>query len=103
MRTALFPGTFDPITLGHIDVIERALPLFDKIVIGIGINSGKQPMFSIEQRIQWIQQIFIHENKIEVSTYSGLTLDFCKEIPANFILRGIRNVGNYEYEKTVQI
>lgn len=101
MRIALFPGTFDPITLGHTDIIRRALPLFDKIIIGIGINSGKQPMFSIEQRVNWIQEIFKQETQIEVRTYSGLTIDFCKQLKANFVLRGIRNIGDYEYEKTI--
>lgn len=101
MRIALFPGTFDPITLGHTDIIRRALPLFDKIIIGIGINSGKQPMFSIEQRVNWIQEIFKQEPQIEVQTYSGLTIDFCKQLKANFVLRGIRNIGDYEYEKTI--
>lgn len=101
MRIALFPGTFDPITLGHTDVINRALSLFDKIVIGIGINSSKQPMFSLTQRIEWIQAIYKHHPEIEVRTYDGLTINFCKELNANFILRGIRNVGDYEYEKSI--
>lgn len=101
MRIALFPGTFDPITLGHTDVINRALTLFDKIVIGIGINSSKQPMFSVTQRIEWIQSIYKNHPEIEVRTYEGLTINFCKELDANFILRGIRNVGDYEYEKSI--
>lgn len=101
MRTALFPGTFDPITLGHTDIIERVLPLFNKIVIGIGLNSSKQPMFSIEQRIAWIKAIYSNTPHIEVVTYEGLTVNFCKQIDANFILRGIRNVGDYEYEKSI--
>jgi pantetheine-phosphate adenylyltransferase len=101
MRIALFPGTFDPITLGHTDIIQRALTLFDKIVIGIGTNSNKQPMFSIEQRINWIKEIYKLEAKIEVQTYAGLTVDFCKEIKSQYILRGIRNVGDFEFEKSI--
>jgi pantetheine-phosphate adenylyltransferase len=100
-RICLFPGTFDPITKGHVDIIERAVPLFDKLVIGIGINSSKQPMFTIEQRSDWMREIFKNEPKIEVSGYEGLTIDFCKKINANYILRGIRYVSDFEYEKAI--
>ena len=100
-RICLLPGTFDPITNGHTDVIERALPLFDKIVVGIGINSSKQPMFSPEQRIDWIKDIFKNEPKVAVTSYSGLTIDFCKEIGAHFIMRGIRYISDFEYEKAI--
>lgn len=101
MRIALFPGTFDPITLGHVDIITRALPLFDKIVVGIGINTAKAPMFSAEQRLRWIQEIFIDEPKVEGAIFEGLTIHFCKKIDAKFILRGIRYVSDFEYEKTI--
>lgn len=101
MNIALFPGTFDPITLGHTDVINRALPLFDKVIIGIGLNTAKQPMFSVEQRIAWIQEIYKQDNRVEVTTYEGLTAHYCREREARFIVRGIRNVGDYEYEKTI--
>ncbi len=101
MRIALFPGTFDPITVGHTDVINRALPLFDKLIIGVGINSNKQPMFSMEQRIAWIRQIYAHEPKLEVHTYEGLTVTYCASVDAGFILRGIRNIGDFEYEKSI--
>ncbi len=97
----LFPGTFDPVTLGHVDIIKRALPLFDKIVVGIGINSSKIPMFSDEQRMKWFKEIFKDEPKIEVAVYEGLTVNFCREIGAEFILRGIRFVSDFEYEKTI--
>lgn len=100
-RICLFPGTFDPVTLGHVDIIERAVKLFDKLVIGVGINSSKQPMFSVEQRTTWIQEIFSHDDRIEVSSYSGLTVDYCREINAGFILRGIRYVSDFEYEKAI--
>lgn len=100
-RIALFPGTFDPITLGHTDIIDRALDLFDEIVIGIGTNSSKTPMFPIEQRMQWIRDIYAHTPKVKVLTYAGLTAKFCEEIGARFILRGIRGVVDFEYEKAI--
>jgi len=100
-RICLFPGTFDPITLGHVDIIERASSLFDKLVIGIGSNSSKQPMFSIEQRTGWIKSIFKNDPHIEVTSYDGLTVDFCRSIDAKYILRGIRYVSDFEYEKAI--
>lgn len=100
-RICLFPGTFDPVTLGHVDILNRALPLFDKIVIGIGINPTKAPMFSPEQRMQWFQEIYKDESRIEINIYEGLTVSFCKQIGAKFILRGIRFVSDFEYEKTI--
>ena len=100
-RIALFPGTFDPITLGHIDIINRALPLFDKLYIGIGRNANKQPMFSEEERMKWIKLIYADNEKVEVVVYEGLTVDCCKKIGANFILRGIRYVNDFEYEKAI--
>ncbi|MET0634434.1 MAG: pantetheine-phosphate adenylyltransferase [Chitinophagaceae bacterium] len=100
-RICLFPGTFDPVTLGHVDIIDRALPLFDKIVVGIGLNSAKAPMFSAEQRLQWIAEIYKDEVKVEGAIYEGLTINYCKSIKARFILRGIRYVSDFEYEKTI--
>lgn len=100
-RICLFPGTFDPITMGHVDVIKRAVSLFDKLVIGIGINSSKQPMFSVEQRVAWIQEIFKDEPRVEAQGYNGLTIDYCKNIGARYILRGIRYVSDFEYEKAI--
>lgn len=100
-RICLFPGTFDPVTLGHIDIINRALPLFDKIVVGIGINSSKNPMFTPEQRMEWFKEIFKDEPRVESVSYEGLTIQFCKQIHAHFILRGIRFVSDFEYEKTI--
>lgn len=100
-RICLFPGTFDPITKGHVDVIERAVSLFDKLVIGIGINSSKQPMFSVEQRIDWIKDIFKNDPRVEVAGYEGLTVKYCTEINAKFILRGIRYISDFEYEKAI--
>lgn len=101
MRICLFPGTFDPLTLGHVDIINRALPLFDKIVVGVGINTTKAPMFSPEQRLKWIREIYKDEERVEGAVYEGLTVDFCQKIGAHFILRGIRYVSDFEYEKTI--
>ncbi len=100
-RICLFPGTFDPITLGHVDIINRALGLFDKIVIGVGLNSSKSPMFSAEQRLQWIEEIYKDEPKVEGAIYEGLTVQYCRMIGAKYILRGIRYVSDFEYEKTI--
>jgi len=100
-RICLFPGTFDPVTFGHLDIIERALPLFDKLYIGIGMNSNKQPMFSPEQRVKWLEELFRNNDKIEALTYEGLTVDCCKRVGANYILRGIRYVNDFEYEKAI--
>jgi pantetheine-phosphate adenylyltransferase len=100
-RICLFPGTFDPLTLGHVDVITRAVSLFDKLVIGIGINSSKLPMFSVEQRVEWVQELFKHDPRIEAAGYEGLTIDYCKKIDAQYILRGIRYVSDFEYEKAI--
>lgn len=101
MRIALFPGTFDPVTFGHIDIIERSVPLFDKVYIGIGLNANKKPMFSAEQRQGWLQSLFQHEPKIESLVYEGLTVDCCKRIGAQYIIRGIRYVNDFEYEKAI--
>jgi pantetheine-phosphate adenylyltransferase len=101
MRRALFPGSFDPITKGHEDIIIRGLNLFDEIVIGVGINSEKKYMFSSEKRINFIKNLFIKSNKISVTSYEGLTINFCKNINANYILRGLRNPGDFEFEKAI--
>jgi pantetheine-phosphate adenylyltransferase len=101
MRKAIFPGSFDPITLGHEDIIKRALPLFDEIVIAIGINADKKYMFSLEDRKRFIKETFKNEPKISVITYEGLTIDLCQKINANFILRGLRNPADFEFEKAI--
>ncbi len=100
-RICLFPGTFDPVTLGHIDIINRAIPLFDKVVIGIGRNANKVPMFSEEQRLQWVKDIYADEPKVDALVYEGLTVKCCKQVGADFILRGIRYVNDFEYEKAI--
>ena len=101
MRICLFPGTFDPVTFGHLDIIGRSLPLFDKLYIGIGINSNKEPMFSAEQRVKWLNEIFAKEPKIGAVVYEGLTVECCKRVNAKYILRGIRYVNDFEYEKAI--
>jgi pantetheine-phosphate adenylyltransferase len=100
-RICLFPGTFDPLTLGHVDIINRALPLFDRIIVGIGLNAAKGPMFTPEQRLQWIQEIYKDEPRVQGAIYDGLTVEYCKKIGSKFILRGIRYVSDFEYEKTI--
>ena len=101
MKKAVFPGSFDPITLGHYDIIQRGLSLFDHLVVTIGENSEKGYRFSIEQRLAFLQKAFGDEPRIEITTYSGLTVDFCKSIDAQFILRGLRNPADFEFEKAI--
>jgi len=100
-RICLFPGTFDPVTLGHKDIIDRALPLFDKLVIGIGRNINKKPMFSERQRLKWLREMYAGNPKVEALAYDGLTVDCCNKVGAHFILRGIRYVNDFEYEKAI--
>jgi pantetheine-phosphate adenylyltransferase len=91
MKTALFPGSFDPLTLGHEDVVRRAAPLFDRLVVGIGVNSDKKYMFTLEQRMEWIRHAFADLPHVEVASYEGLTITFAKSIGANYMVRGLRN------------
>ena len=100
-KIAVFPGTFDPITLGHVDLVKRALPLFDKIIIAIGVNAKKRTLYSLEQRKLWIANVFRDEPKIEVDSFEGLTVDFCSNRHAGFLLRGLRNSSDFDYEKTI--
>ncbi len=101
MRIAVFPGSFDPITLGHYDIIERSLQLFDEVILAIGVNADKKYMFSLEERKQFIKEAFKGEPKIKVKTYQGLTVDFCIKEDAQFILRGLRNPADFEFEKAI--
>lgn len=101
MNKAVFPGSFDPITLGHVDIIERALPLFDTVILAIGVNTEKKYMFSLEERVRFLEETFAGEKKIQVMTYEGLTVDFCKKEGAHYILRGLRNAIDLEFEKTI--
>lgn len=101
MKIALFPGSFDPVTKAHVDILRRAIPLFDKVVIGIGLNSTKPAFLEIGRRKAMLQAVFAGEKKVEVSTYEGLTVEFCKKIGANYMIRGIRTVSDFEYEKAI--
>ena len=101
MRKAIFPGSFDPITLGHYDIIKRSIPLFDEIIVAIGINAEKKYMFTLDERKRFIEESFADEPSVKVVTYHGLTIDLCKELKANFILRGLRNPADFEFEKAI--
>ena len=101
MKRALFPGSFDPITLGNYDMINRGIKLFDEVVVAIGVNADKKYMFSLEDRKAFIEKSFENKPKVKVVTYEGLTIDFCKEIDAQFILRGLRNPADFEFEKAI--
>jgi pantetheine-phosphate adenylyltransferase len=101
MKTAIFPGSFDPFTIGHESVVRRAIPLFDKIVVAVGYNTNKAGFFSLDDRVGWIRQVFEGEPKIEVEVYQGLTVDFCKKTGAGYILRGLRTSADFEYERTI--
>lgn len=101
MRIAVFPGSFDPLTKGHEEIIRKALPLFDKIYVAIGENANKKYCFPLEKRQQWIRQVFFQESAVEVAVYEGLTVDFCRKVKAQFILRGLRNPLDFQYEKDI--
>ncbi|AJR02422.1 pantetheine-phosphate adenylyltransferase [Siansivirga zeaxanthinifaciens] len=101
MKRAIFPGSFDPITLGHYDIIKRGVTLFDEVIVAIGVNSEKKYMFSLDERKTFIEEAFANESKVKVVTYEGLTVDFCKSVHAEFILRGLRNPADFEFEKAI--
>jgi len=101
MRRAIFPGSFDPLTLGHHDIITRGITLFDELIIAVGINADKKYMFTLEERLDFITRAFNNEPKIKVLTYEGLTVDFCEKVDADFILRGLRNPADFEFEKAI--
>ena len=101
MKRAIFPGSFDPVTKGHYDIIERGVTLFDEIIVAIGINADKKYMFSLEERVAFIKEAFKHEPKVSVVTYKGLTVDFCQKNNVEFILRGLRNPADFEFEKAI--
>lgn len=101
MKIAVFPGSFDPITNGHVDLVNRAIPLFDKIIVAIGQNSSKKYLFPLEKRLESINLVFEEESTVYVTHYEGLTAHFCKKIGANYMLRGLRNASDFDYEKTI--
>lgn len=101
MKTAVFPGSFDPIHNGHREIVERMLPLFDKLIIAVGVNADKKYLFTTEQRLQWLKEVFGNEPKISIEQYSGLTADFCKQRNAAYLIRGLRNSSDFEFEKAI--
>lgn len=101
MRIAVFPGSFDPITIGHVNLIKRALPLFDKIIVAIGVNTSKNKLFPLDKRVGWINDVFKNVENIEVQEFNGLTVDFCRKIDARYIIRGLRSASDFDYEKTI--
>jgi pantetheine-phosphate adenylyltransferase len=102
-RIAVFPGSFDPITLGHTDLIERAAPLFDHIIIAIGINSQKSGFIPVEKRLSWLQELYGGRQGFTVAMYEGLTVHFCRQQGANYIIRGVRNAADFDYERTIAL
>ncbi|MEZ5054627.1 MAG: pantetheine-phosphate adenylyltransferase [Chitinophagales bacterium] len=100
-KIAIFPGSFDPITVGHVDIVTRAIPLFDEIIVAIGVNTQKKYLFSLEQRIEWIQKVFANYPSVKVESYTGLTVNYCQQKNAKYIIRGIRSSADFEYEKTI--
>ncbi|HMO38178.1 MAG TPA: pantetheine-phosphate adenylyltransferase [Saprospiraceae bacterium] len=100
-KIAVFPGSFDPITIGHVEIVKRALPLFDTIYVAIGVNSQKKTLFSLEQRIAWLKDVFAEEPKVVVDHFENLTAHYCLRIGAQYLVRGLRNASDFDYEKTI--
>ncbi|MEO1514244.1 MAG: pantetheine-phosphate adenylyltransferase [Bacteroidota bacterium] len=101
MNKAVFPGSFDPITVGHVDLVRRAMPLFDEIIVAIGVNSQKNYLFSLEQRIQWLEEVFADHPQIRVDSFKGLTANYCEQVGAKYLIRGLRQASDFDYEKTI--
>jgi pantetheine-phosphate adenylyltransferase len=100
-KIAVFPGSFDPITNGHVEIVRRALPFFDEVIVAIGVNSKKDYLFSLEQRLSWLREVFEDEPRIKVSSFEGLTAHFCTQVGARYLVRGLRNAADFDYEKTI--
>jgi pantetheine-phosphate adenylyltransferase len=101
MKIAVFPGSFDPITIGHVEIVKRALPLFDTVIVAVGINESKQSLFSLEQRLAWLKEVFEGHSNIQIAHFEGLTAHFCAQVGAKYLLRGLRNASDFDYEKTI--
>ncbi len=101
MKIAVFPGSFDPITLGHVDLVRRAVPLFDKIIVAVGLNNQKSALFSLEKRLYWLNEVFKNYHNVEISYFEGLTVKFCEKRNAHYLIRGLRNASDFDYEKTI--
>ena len=100
-KIAVFPGSFDPITVGHVELVKRAIPLFDQIIVAVGVNTQKKYLFTLEERLQWLEDVFSDEDKVSVDSFSGLTAHFCNKVGARYLLRGLRNSSDFDYEKTI--
>lgn len=101
MKIAVFPGSFDPITLGHIDLVRRIIPLFDKIIVAVGVNNQKSTLYTLEKRLLWLNEEFKNDKTVEVGSFEGLTVNYCKEKGARYLVRGLRNASDFDYEKTI--
>ena len=101
MKIAVFPGSFDPITTGHVDLVKRSSPLFDKIVVAVGVNTQKKYLFPLETRLGWLEKVFANEPKVEVASFENLTAHYCQKIGARYLIRGLRNASDFDYEKTI--
>lgn len=101
MRIAVFPGSFDPITVGHVDIVRRAAPLFDRVIIAVGINAQKKYLYTLEERMKWLNAVFDKDKNVMVASYEGLTANFCNKIDARYLIRGLRNASDFAYEKTI--
>lgn len=101
MKVCVFPGSFDPITKGHVDLVQRAIPLFDKIYVAVGINDQKKYLFTLEQRLDWCKKVFADQPTVEIGHFEGLTVNYCKKVGAHYLLRGLRNASDFDYEKTI--
>ncbi len=100
-KIVVFPGSFDPITIGHVDLVRRALPLFDEVVVAVGVNDQKKTLFSLDQRLAWLRKVFAEEPQVRVDHFENLTVDYCNRIGARYLLRGLRNASDFDYEKTI--
>ena len=101
MKIAVFPGSFDPITKGHVDIIYRAVEVFDEVFVAVGVNSQKQTLYSLDQRLRWLEKVFEDHNRIKIGQFSGLTVNYCKDIGSKYLVRGLRNASDFDYEKTI--
>ena len=100
-KVCVFPGSFDPITVGHVDLVRRATPLFDKIVVAVGVNSQKKTLYDLQTRLHWLEQVFKDDDKVEIGDFEGLTAHYCQALGARYLLRGLRNASDFDYEKTI--
>lgn len=100
-KICVFPGSFDPITIGHVDLVHRAIPLFDKIIVAVGINQQKKSLYDLDTRLNWLEKVFEKDSQVEIGFFEGLTAHYCKELQARYLLRGLRNASDFDYEKTI--